>query len=116
MAGLLNFMKLRHQSLPFDFLLSPVTKGLDYVSRLIDNNFIDFLNKLKYNSKNKVISEIYPHTQFYHHDLIKNKQKLVKSLKIDHLNMEESLIKKFKRRGKRFINIINNYKNKCDTE
>jgi hypothetical protein len=32
---------------------------------------------------------------------------LVKSLKIDHINLEEQLIEKFKRRGKRFMDIIN---------
>ena len=112
-AGALNFMKLRKQSLPFDFLLSHSTKGLKYVYKLIDNKFTDFLNDLEYNNKNRVISKNYPDTQFYHHDLIKNKQKLVKSLKIDHINMEEFLIEKFKRRGRRFINIIENDKNKC---
>lgn len=111
-AGALNFMNLRLQALPFDFLLSPSNKGLEYVCSLIENNFSDFLNKLEYNNQNKVLSKNYPDTLFYHHDLIKNKQKLVKSLKIDHINMNEPLITKFRRRGDRFMNIISN-ENKC---
>jgi hypothetical protein len=110
-AGLLNDLKIRTQSLPFDFLLTNPLLGIKYVTDLINNNFSDYLNDLKYNEQNKVYSQNYPHTLFYHHDLINNKQKLVKSLKIDHLNMDEPLIDKFKRRGDRFMNIINDKDN-----
>jgi hypothetical protein len=110
-AGLLNALNLRKQSLPFDFLLTKPLLGIKYVTDLINNNFSDYLNNLNYNEQHKVYSTNYPNTLFYHHDLINNKQKLVKSLKIDHLNMDEPLIDKFKRRGDRFMNIINDKDN-----
>ena len=110
-AGLLHDLKLRTQSLPFDFLLTNPLLGIKYVTDLINNEFSDSLDDLKYNKQNKVYSINYPNSLFYHHDLINNKQKLVKSLKIDHLNMDEPLIDKFKRRGERFMNIINNKDN-----
>jgi hypothetical protein len=110
-AGLLNDLKFRTQSLPFDFLLTNPLLGIKYVTDLINNDFSDYLNDLKYNKQNKVYSTNYPNSLFYHHDLINNKQKLVKSLKIDHLNMDEPLIDKFKRRGDRFIEILTNKDN-----
>jgi hypothetical protein len=110
-AGLLNDLNLRKQSLPFDFLLTHPLLGIKYVTDLINNDFSDYLNDLKCNNQNKVYSANYPNSLFYHHDLINNKQNLVKSLKIDHLNMDEPLIDKFKRRGNRFINIINDKDN-----
>ena len=110
MAGALNELNLRKEAFPFDFLLSKPERGLDYVSLLIQNNFEDFLENLQYNSNSKVISKNYPYVEFYHHDLLKNKQKLVKSLKIDHKNMEEPLINKFRRRANRFMNLILNDK------
>jgi len=110
-AGLLNDINVRTQSLPFDFLLTNTLLGIKYVTDLINNDFSDYLNDLKYNKQNKVYSTNYPYSLFYHHDLINNKQKLVKSLKIDHLNMDEPLIDKFKRRGERFMNIINDKDN-----
>tara|TARA_B110000261_G_C13089947_1_gene359542 strand:- start:148 stop:816 length:669 start_codon:yes stop_codon:yes gene_type:complete len=113
-AGALNDMNLRCFSLPFDFLLNNM--GLKYIANLVDNNFADFLNNLTYNKINNkeiVISENYPNVLFFHHDLIKNKQNLVKSLKIDHKNMDELLIEKFKRRGHRFMNIISDSSQKC---
>lgn len=113
MAGALNYLNLRKESLPFDFLLTDIDKGLEYVSLLIENNFNDFIENLEYNSNLKVISKNYPYAQFYHHDLLKNKQTLVKSLKIDHADMDELLIDKFKRRANRFIDIIKNDENKC---
>jgi hypothetical protein len=110
-AGLLNDLNLRKQSLPFDFLLTNSELGIKYVSDLINNNFSDYLENLTYNNNNKVYSKNYPNTVFLHHDLIANKQKLVKSLHIDHLNMDEPLINKFKRRSERFINLINDKNN-----
>jgi hypothetical protein len=112
-AGTLNNLKIRKESFPFDFLLTDTNKGLEYVSKLIQTNFSDFTSDLEYNYNSKVISKYYPYAQFYHHDLLQNKQKLVKSLKIDHENMEESLIEKFQKRSKRFMNIITNENNKC---
>ena len=108
-AGLLNRLNMRKQSLPFDFLLTNSELGIQYVSDLINNNFSNYLENLTYN--NKVYSKNYPNTVFLHHDLIANKQKLVKSLHIDHLNMDEPLINKFKRRSERFINLINDKNN-----
>ena len=110
-AGLLNDLMIRTQSLPFDFLLTKPLLGIKYVIDLINNDFSYYLNDLKYNKQNKVYSTNYPNTLFYHNDLINNKQKLVKSLKIDHLNMNEPLIDKFKRRDERFMNIINEQDN-----
>ena len=102
-------LSLRKESLPFDFLLTtPSHTGINYVNNVIKNNFTDYIEDLEYNSGGKVFSKNYPNTLFWHHDLIKNKQKIVKSLKIDHLNMEEPLLDKFKRRGKRFLNNIKN--------
>jgi hypothetical protein len=112
-AGALNLLKLRKEAFPFDFLLSESEKGLEYVSLLVQNNFVDFLDDLDYNLNFKVISKNYPYTQFIHHNLLKNKQTLVKSLKLDHINMEEPLIEKFKRRANRFMNIIVNPQEKC---
>lgn len=107
------FWIFRKEAFPFDFLLTDTEKGLEYVSLLIKNNFIDFLDELEYNKNFKVISKKYPYTQFFHHDLLKNKQTLVKSLKLDHVNLEEPLINKFKRRSLKFMNIINSVDETC---
>jgi len=108
-SGWLIKLNLRNESLPFDFLLTePTYKGINYVTNVIDKDFTNYLENLTYNHQNKVISKNYPNTKFWHHDLITNKQKIVKSIKIDHLNMEEPLIEKFKRRGKRFLNNMKN--------
>jgi hypothetical protein len=72
-ASALNTLNIRKEAFPFDFLLTSPDKGLEYVSLLIKNNFCDFLDDLEYNENNKIISKKYPFTQFYHHDLIVNK-------------------------------------------
>jgi len=113
MANSLNFIKLRKESLPFDFLFTAPQHGLEYVSFLIQNNFADFTDNLDYVG-NKVISKNYPYAKFYHHDLIKNVQTLSKNMTIDHLNIDnETLIDKFKRRAHRFMEKINDPNGKC---
>lgn len=112
-AMALNIMGLRKCAYPFDFILTDANLGLKYVATLIDNNFCDFLDDLEYNSKNRVRSKKYPNTSFPHHDFIKNRQSLVKSLTIDRKNMEVPLIDKFKIRAKRLMDIILDPNNKC---
>ena len=53
--------------------------------------------------RNKVISKIYPYSEFFHYDLIKNTT--------DKMEMKnENLVDMMNRRGERFMNIITDNK------
>lgn len=95
----LNLLKLRTISLPFDWLLVNPLNSFEYLNNLINTNFSNFTKNLIYNNRNKVISENYPYSEFFHYDLIKNSTDKKE-------NENENLIDMMNRRGERFMNII----------
>ncbi len=116
----LRDLHIRNESLPFDFLLTKPLHGLEYVTHVIKNDFSDFVEELSYNHRGKVFSNNYPDTLFFHHDLIKDQQQKDNNEIVDHTDrrgrrtvkkIEESLIEKFKLRGKRFLELIQNENN-----
>lgn len=106
-AGNLVRLGLRHEALPFDWLLIlQYDRVFEYVNTLIDTEFRHFIEDLVYNTRNKVVSTTYDYVEFFHHDLIKNTT----------LNRPEDdgkhLLATMNRRGVRFMDIIRN----TDTE
>lgn len=97
----LKFLKLRTQSLPFDWLLTDEKKGIYYVNDLINTKFLNFTKNIKYNENNQVISKNYPYSKFIHHNLITNK---VKNRPKDN---GKNLVELMNKRGERFLNLIN---------
>lgn len=65
-AYTLHELNIRKNSLPFDWLNTNPIKGLKFVSDNLENNFIDFLEKLFKNSKGHIVSEKYPYAEFMH--------------------------------------------------
>lgn len=94
-AGNLKKLNLRKQSFPFDYLLINPRRVFEYVNDLINTRFEYFTQNLIYNKNNFVISENYDYVEFRHHDLIKKNE----------------LIETMKKRGKRFLDIIDNQDN-----
>lgn len=73
-AYMLNKLKIRKTSLPFDWLnmLDP-TMGITYVTENIKNNFSSFIGDLKINNRGHVIASSYPSIEFMHEkDIITN--------------------------------------------
>lgn len=104
-AGNLSKLGLRKKSFPFDWLLVGSQRTFEYINKLINNNFEDFVKDLSYNSRNNVISKNYDYVEFVHYDLIKNKT--IGRRKDEN----KDLIDMFKRRTERFMNVINNKDN-----
>jgi len=113
----LRDLHIRKESLPFDFLLTQPLRGLEYVTDLIKNGFSDFVENLSYDHRGRVFSNNYTQTLFFHHDLIKDQWHKDNNVIYDHTDrrgrrtvkkIEESQIEKFKRRGKRFLELIQN--------
>lgn len=105
-AGNLRNLKLRKESLPFDWLNCNQNHLFEYVNNLIDTKFSNFTTNLIYNYRGKVISKNYDYVEFLHHDLIKN---ITINRPEDN---NKNLIDTMKRRAKRFMNIISNENNK----
>jgi hypothetical protein len=103
----LNMLNLRKMSLPFDWLLINSLNIFEYINDLIRTDFINFTKKLEYNHRNKVISQYYPYTEFFHHDLIKNTSD---KPEMNNSNINNNLIDTMNRRGKRFMDIITDEK------
>ena len=111
-AGNLTRLKLRNQSLPFDWLLCNELRIFEYINDLINTNFCNFTMNLKYNNRGKVISSNYNYVQFFHHDLLKNNTHRQPYHNFhDKKDYNDNLIEVMNRRGKRFMNIISNKEN-----
>lgn len=109
-AGNLRKLKMRNQSLPFDWLLCENHRIFEYINDLINTNFSKFTTNLIYNHRNKVISTNYDYVEFFHHDLLKNTcDGMEQNVKKEN---EVSLIDIMNKRAKRFMDIISNEKNK----
>ena len=95
-AYVLNGLKFRTISFPFDWLFSNSIKGLKLVNENIKHNFQFFLADLEINERNYIISKHYPYTEFFHEkNLIEN----------------ESDRSRLKNRANKFLNYID--KNSC---
>ena len=92
-AYMLKTLNLREQSLPFDWLDTKPKYGLKYVYENINNSFIFFLTDLKKNDENKVFSNKFNYSTFYH---------------FDDLVTNDELKLKIKKRIKLFLSIIKN--------
>ncbi len=103
----LKNLNLRNIALPFDWLLTNPLYGIEYVNKNILDNFKDQVSNLSYNNRGKVISNNFIYTEFFHHDLIKNTQDRETN------DNNTILIDTFIKRGKRFMEIINNVENDC---
>jgi len=107
----LNKLNLRKISLPFDWLYCKESNRLfEYINDLINTNFSKFTTNLIYNRRKKVISKNYDYVEFFHHDLLKNRNTMGDNMGEN--NEEIELIETMNRRGKRFMNIISNENNK----
>ena len=74
-AYLLNSLKLRTQSLPFDWLNMNPIHGIQYVGENIKTKFNLFLSDLKINDRGFIVSSTYSSTEFMHQkDLISNQE------------------------------------------
>ena len=81
-AYILNSLKLRKKSYPFDWLFSDSRYGIQYVTENIKNNFEFFLTNLTRNERGHIISENYPNTEFFHEkELIESETDRAKMLK-----------------------------------
>jgi len=81
-AYILNSLKLRKKSYPFDWLFSDSRYGIKYVTENIKNNFEFFLTNLTRNERGHIISENYPNTEFFHEkELIESETDRAKMLK-----------------------------------
>jgi len=65
-AFMLDTLHLRKRSLPFDWLRTAPTKGLDFVTANFRDNFKDFLTNLSVNPDGHIVSEAFPYSEFYH--------------------------------------------------
>ncbi|MCW0479184.1 DUF1796 family putative cysteine peptidase [Riemerella anatipestifer] len=65
-AYILSALNIRKQSLVFDWLYSDSRYGINYVNENIKSKFAYFLENLKLNYRNHIISEFYPETEFFH--------------------------------------------------
>jgi hypothetical protein len=89
-AGILGKLRLRKESLPFDWMLISTLQLFNYINTQIQNKFIDYLDEPEYN-KNKIsFSKKYPNALFYHQDIF-----------------NEEIRKTLKNRAQKFINILN---------
>jgi len=78
-AYTLQKLNIRKLSLPFDWLNTDPIKGLKFVYENLENNFIYFIEDLKVNSRNHIVSKKYPYAEFMHEkNLIKNKSDRIK--------------------------------------
>jgi len=89
-AHTLNSLNLRTFSLPFDWLNMDPLKSIAYVTKNINDRFVNFLADLQLNEKGFYISKKYPYVEFIH-----EKQ----------LETSESK-KKFLRRTNRLLDIV----------
>lgn len=70
-AWWLRKLKLRTQSLPFDWLLSKPHVGLDYALQVHANGFAGWLDDLAVNPRGHPVAARYPAVElFHHHDLV----------------------------------------------
>ena len=88
-------LKIRSQSLPFDWLLCSDKMGIYYVNKCIETNFSDYLLNLS-NIDNFTISNNYPFVKFIHSNPLD---------KGDYDTLTD--------RAERFMNIINDKTNFC---
>lgn len=89
-AYMLNFLSLRKNSLPFDWLNINPIRTFEYVSENINDRFESFLKNIILNENGFYTSEKYPYSEFMHEkDLYK-----------------QETIDKFKIRIDRFLNLI----------
>src|ERR1700744_6282993 len=65
-AYVLDTLHLRKQSLPFDWLKTKPTEGLNYVTANFRNDFKDFLSNLTINEHSNVVSRNFPYAEFFH--------------------------------------------------
>ena len=65
-AYILNALNIRKQSLVFDWLFSDSRLGIKYVNDNIKSEFKFFLNDLKLNFRDHIVSEFFPDTEFFH--------------------------------------------------
>lgn len=107
-AGNLNYLNLRKQSLPFDWLLCSDVRIFEYINDLINTFFSNFTTNLIYNHRKKVISKNYDYVEFFHHDLLKNVSDRTED-KVE--ENKEPLIEVMNKRAKRFMDIISNETN-----
>jgi hypothetical protein len=117
-AANLNMLKKRHMSLPFDWLSMSEKLGIKYININIETNFKYFVSNMKKNNKGNYYSEKFPYVTFPHHNFLQdtsefNKVKLKYFFSETDERQDGTNIDKFKRRTNRFLNIINNPKNKC---
>ena len=74
-AYILNALNIRKQSLVFDWLFSDSRLGIKYVNDNIKSEFKFFLNDLKLNFRDHIVSEFFPDTEFFHEkNLIQSQQ------------------------------------------
>lgn len=67
-AYMLDKLKLRQKSLPFDWLDTEPLLAVKYAFENINNNFEFFAKNLKTNKEGKVFASKYPEALFYHFD------------------------------------------------
>ena len=104
-AGILRLLKLRTVSMPFDWMLIEEEKVFEYINIMINTNFCNFTENLKYNNNKKVVSNFFEYAQFFHFDLIQNKcDKIAKC-------NDKNLMTTMKNRANRFMTVINNLDN-----
>lgn len=61
---------LREESYPFDWIFMPSCNAFNYVTKLLKNDFKDFLTDMQYDDDKYVELMNYPGTKFMHHDFI----------------------------------------------
>jgi len=110
-------LKKRHMSLPFDWLSMSEKLGIKYININIETNFKYFVSNMKKNNKGNYYSEnfhmLHFHTIIFYKTSEFNKLKLKYFFSETNERQDRTNIDKFKRRANRFLNIINNPKNKC---
>lgn len=94
-AHILDYLKLRKKSYPFDWVYTIAYTGIEYVNDNIKTEFKKFVDKIVLNKWGEVASAWYENSAFFHfEDLLENKE----------------LQFKLYNRGKRFLKIFNRRK------
>jgi hypothetical protein len=65
-AYVLDTLHIRKQSLPFDWLKTEPTEGLNFAAANFRNDFKNFLSDLAINEKGNVVSQHFPFSEFFH--------------------------------------------------
>ncbi len=79
-AHLLQALNIRNTSLPFDWLNTKSSAGIDYVSNNIKNDFEFWLKNLKINSRNYVVSSNFEYAEFMHYENLINNNSMINIL------------------------------------